>query len=85
MLSNTDIRKINQVRTILDRLESECSDRRTLKPEGWLEADAYDYGRVAQCANSAGDLLFDLLNAMNAYRVQEIEEDDMHNRIEGAS
>ena len=80
MLTDKDLKRINQVRDIMAQLESDCFGMRRTTPESYTEADGFDYGVVASCASRAGDSLFDLLNVMSSYRVQKIAPDVMHNR-----
>jgi hypothetical protein len=74
---------LNGARTVLDQLEREASRvglarLRAVVVEG---PDAIDFGRIAACADLAGQVLFDLLNTANAHRVAELSDDVLHNRV----
>ena len=82
MLTIEEIRILNEARTLLQAIENRCGEHRRDAPKDWREADGYDYGRAAEAVQGAESALFNVLNTLNAYRIQAIEDEQLHNREE---
>src|SRR5262245_22542493 len=79
IISIEDLRTLNEARSILDRLEASCAKQRSIKPDNYVDADAYDHGRLAEAADHAENAIFQAINIMSAYRVQRVDDRILHN------
>lgn len=85
MLTDTDIRTLNEARTILSRLEEDARkasyNRATLDDSQssalWL---ASCLGMIAGLAGEAEHAVFQVLNHLSSSSVQRLSEDALHNR-----
>jgi hypothetical protein len=80
MLTNDEIRALNDARTILDRVQAGCAKHRRDAPDNYTEPDGWDYGRVNTSAHRAEWSIFQVLNEIASARVQLIPEILLHNR-----
>lgn len=83
LLSAFELRLLNEARNILEHVEAavELEARRSeVRPTALGGPSATSYGRVAEAAEIASDAIFNVLNTMNAYRVQPIDRAIMENR-----
>lgn len=83
LLTLDDIVTLNRARTILAVMEKDVRDLgvRALVGGYGVRPDALDCGVVAATAEAAAFALFQVLNALNAYRVQPLADDVLHNRV----
>jgi len=79
VLTNRDIYTLNAARLVLRQLEKDATERRRDDGVGKYP-DGYDYGRLAQIADSANTALFDTLNIASSYCGVEISGEQLHLR-----
>src|SRR5512146_1205510 len=83
MLSKSDIRKLNAARKVLRSITSDAEAAGYLaRGNGYPDADEGGYGRLAEAADLAESLVFNVLNVANAHRIADVSDADMHMREE---
>lgn len=81
MLTKSDIRTLNKARDVLKRAKTTCGGNRSAVAETYTQPDGYSYGVVAEAAVNADQAIFNVLNVLNAHRVQELTEAQIHNKV----
>lgn len=81
LLTARDVRRINKARDVLKALEERATQYGYTHTSGPAdEARAYDCGRLAERAETAGYELFQVLNSASAYGLAELTPAQVHNQ-----
>lgn len=84
MLTKSDIRTLNKARDVLGRAKATCGGNRRAVAADYTQPDGYSYGIAAAAAENADQAIFNVLNVLNAHRVQEFTKAEIHNKPEEA-
>jgi hypothetical protein len=81
MLTKSEIRTLNRARDVLKRAKETCGGNRRAVAADYTQADGYSYGIAAEAAGNADQAIFNVLNVLNAHRVQVLTEAQIHNKV----